>query len=148
MRIGTVAVLIAVAALDLALMREMPPLFLLVPFIAYLFVSLNLVLVRFFALRRPLGPFHLGFIGAGFLYSLVTFGLRTRILETLIAWYRLLTGDTTIWRFNSSNQVLWAERGLILVLGFLSCLAGGILTSYGRARLQSRLRLEPVTTIL
>ncbi len=146
MRIGTAAMIIAIAAADLALMRELPTEFFLLPFVAILFFSLNLVFVQFLALRRPLGAFHLGFLGTGFLYGFATLGLKTRILETLIAWYRLSTGDTTIWRFNGSDQIMFAEQRLILVLGFLTCLAGGVLATHGRARLRSRLRVEPVTT--
>ena len=104
MRIGTAAVLVALAALDLTLMRGLPTPFFLVPFIAIMFVSLNLVLVQFLVLRKSLSTFHLAFIGTGFLYVAVTFSLRTRILENVITWYRSLTGDTTIWRFNSSTQ--------------------------------------------
>jgi hypothetical protein len=148
MRIATVAMLIAVAALDLTLVREMPNQFLFLPWIAILIVSLNLVFVQFLVIRKPLGAFHLGFIGAGFLYGFVTLGLRTRILATLIARYRLLTGDTTIWWFDGNNKLMFAEQGMILSLGLLSCLVGGVLASYGRARLWSRSRVEPVTSRL
>ena len=140
--------LIVVAALDFTLVREIPNLFLFVPLIAILIMSLNLVAVQFLALRKPLGAFHLGFIGAGLLYGLLTLGLRTRILATLIARYRLLTGDTTIWWFDGNNQLMFAEQGMNLVLGLLSCLAGGVLASYGSARYRSRSRVETVTSRL
>ena len=145
MRIGTAVALVAIAALDLTLVRGLPALFFFIPFIAIMFVLPNLVLVQILGLRKPLGTFHLGFIGAGFLYGAATFGLRTRILENLIAWYRWFTGDTTIWRFNSGAQILIAEQALVSLLGLLACLAGGALASYTRARLRSSRRVEPVT---
>ena len=74
MRIGTAAALVAIAALDLALMRGLPTLFLLIPFVAIMFVSLNLVLGRILVLRKPLGAFHLGFVAVG-LYYIVRKGI-------------------------------------------------------------------------
>lgn len=151
MRIGTTATFIAIAAFDLALMRELHTFFFLgffIPLVAVAFVSLNLVLVQFFVLRKPLGVYHLGFIGAGLLYGLVTLRPRTRILETIIAWYRSLTGDTTFWWLNASNRTMYAELGLTVILGLVFCLAGGTLAAYVRARLRSRLRVESVTTRL
>jgi hypothetical protein len=145
MRIGTAAALVAIAALDLALMRGLPTLFLLIPFVAIMFVSLNLVLGRILVLRKPLGAFHLGFVAVGLLYGAATFGLRTRILEDVIDCYRWFTGDTTVWRFNSGPQILIAEQALIGLLGLLACLAGGVLASYTRARLRPARGMEPVT---
>jgi hypothetical protein len=147
MRIETLAMLIVVAAADFTLVREHPNLFLLVPSIAILIIWLNLVAVQFLALRKPLGAFHLGFIGAGLLYGLLTLGPKPRVLATLIARYRQLTGDMTTWWFGGNNQLMFAEW-MILALGLLTCLAGGVLASYVSARYRSRSRAEPVTSRL
>jgi hypothetical protein len=144
-RIGTAVGLVAIAALDLALMRGLSPLFFLIPFITIMFVSLNLVLGRLVVLRKPLGAFDLGFVVVGLLYGAATFGLRTRMLEDVIACYRWFTGDTTIWRFNSGPQILIAEQALVGLMGLLACLAGGVLASYTRARLRPARGMEPVT---
>ena len=138
MRIRTATILVAIVAVDFALLREMPAPFLLVPFIAVTFVSFNLVLVQVLALRRPLGAFHLGFLGVGLLYVILSLNLRTAMLQALIDRYRSWTGDSTTWRFNSGNQIMFAEQGLILGLGLLACLAGGALVKYGKHLVWSR----------
>ncbi|MDR3620570.1 MAG: hypothetical protein P4L85_14560 [Paludisphaera borealis] len=135
MNIGTAAILIGIVAIDLTILRALPSPFLLVPIFAIQLASLNLVLVQVVALRRPLGPFHLGFVGGGLLYGFSTLGLRTQILARLIDAYRMLTGDETIWRFNSGNQIVFAEQGLMLAMGLLACLASGALASYLEERL-------------
>jgi len=141
-RIRTAVMLIAVVALDFTLLREMPTVFLFVPMVAILIVSLNLVGLQFLALRGPLTAFHLGFLGAGFLFSLMTLSARPRILETFLTWYRHLTGDTSIWWYDGNNQLMVAEQGLNITLGLLSCLTGGFLAAYSVARLRSRSRVE------
>jgi hypothetical protein len=143
LRIGTVASLIVVAALDLAFIRALPTPFLLVPFIAVLFAALNLVLVQILVVRRPLGPYAMGFVAAGLLYGIATIGLRSRVLATLIDWYKVFSGDETTWRFNSGNSILLAEQVVLIVLGLLACLAGGALVSLAADRLRPRRRVDP-----
>jgi len=144
MNLGTAAILIVIVALDLTLLRALPAPFLLVPIFGILVASLNLVLVQSLALRRPLGLFHLGFVFGGLVYGITTLGMRTRIIAGLIDVYRLMTGDAATWRFNSGNQILFAEQGLMLVLGLLACLASGALASYAGRRLRARSRANPV----
>jgi hypothetical protein len=144
MNIGTAGILIVIVALDLTLLRALPSRFLLVPILAILLASLNLVLVQVLALRRPLGLFHMGFVAGGLAYGFATLGMRTRIIAGLIDLYRLASGDEATWRFNSSNQILYAEQALMLALGLLACLASGALASYAARRLRARGRANPV----
>jgi hypothetical protein len=142
-RISTAANLVALIAIDLAFVRMLPVQFFLVPLIIILFASLNLVLSRVLVLRKPLGLFHLGFIGTGLLYGMTTIGLRSHILAMLIDRYRMLTGDATTWRFNSGNQILFTEQILLIALASLACVAGGVLASFAGTRMRSRVRSRP-----
>ena len=146
--IGTAAILIVIVALNLAFLRALPSLefFLFVPLSGIVVASLNLVLVQCLALRRPLGAFHFGFVGGGVLYSIATIGLRTRIIAGLIDLYRLVSGDEATWKFNSGNQILYAEQALMLVLGLLACLVSGAIASYAGRRLRARRQANPVAT--
>jgi hypothetical protein len=148
MNIGTAAILIVIVAFNLAYLRALPSLdfFLFVPLPGILLASLNLVLVQSLALRRPLGAFHLGFVGGGVLYSIATIGGRTRVIAGLIDLYRWLTDDGTAWRFVSEDQALYAEQALMLALGLLVCLASGVLASYAGHRLRARRQADPVAT--
>jgi hypothetical protein len=148
MNIVTAAILIVIVAFDLAFLRALPSLefFLFVPLSGIVFASLNFVLVQSLALRRPLGAFHLGFVGGGVLYSIATIGLRTRIIAGLIDLYRRLTDDATAWRFVREDQILYAEQALMLGLGLLACLATGALASYAGRRLRTRRQANPVAT--
>jgi hypothetical protein len=112
--------LVALAALDLVFLRVHPSL----PQSAlqlFALVMLDLVIIQYFILSRPLGAFHYTFLIVGLVASLAlhTFSFNSlHALETLIGLYQEITGDLT-WKERSLGYLAIADRCVTSILVLL-----------------------------
>jgi hypothetical protein len=138
-RVGLVGYmgLAVVAAINLALFRGVTQL-LTIPAIVVFLVLLDVALLRLLFWRRPLRPQEYGFIATGIVVAMVTlpFNNEPRILQTVLDFYREVTGDMRVFRFNNAESFIYAERAVLCGVILAVAMSGGALSGWGFRRLK------------
>lgn len=130
--------LVALMALDLALFQGVYRI-LLVPFVAFLLVALNVVVIRTALRGRGPGAFDAGFLVVGGAYFVAATALMwprpgrpfgsLGILQGGINLYRKVSGDLRIFRFNNTAFFGMAEHIATTCLGLAMATVAGLLVA-------------------
>ncbi len=132
--------LVVLLALDLALFQGVYWL-LMVPFVTFLLLALNVVVIRTAIRGRGPGAFDAAFLMIGAAYFVAATAMEASaaragrfsslgILQGLIDLYRVISGDTRVFRFNHPAAFVAAERLATTTLGLVLAVAAGLLASW------------------
>jgi hypothetical protein len=118
--------LVGVLAIDMALLPIIAS-FAFIPFLLFVLIALNVVLVQAFVVGRPLRARDYIFLGAGTAYFILismmppltlTSGM-VRIVNLTIEWFSVVTDSEWLWRFVHSSWLELSTRLVASVVGLL-----------------------------